>query len=148
MDIVVWGTVSIIAIIAMTVFSGPLLSNMYNGDPTSGRFFRELHLGAAAINTIVVGGLLWFFCKISLWAALMLPLLVVLIWCGARLFVKRSEQMIPWDEVDISRLALCLLASVLIAYSLGLLLGVTMGAGPLYMSLIFAASWVALLIPI
>jgi hypothetical protein len=119
---------------------------MYNGDPASGRVFRESHVGAAAGNTLVVGGLLWLFCKISLSTVMMLPLLVVLTWCGARLFIKRSEQMSSWDEVDISRLALCLLASVLVTYAMGLLLGMTLGMGPLYMSLIYVACW-ALLFP-
>jgi hypothetical protein len=143
MDILIWAIVSIVAILVMTVLSSALLSDLCDRDSKVDDRWQEYHVGAVAANTFVVGGLLWLFCKISLASVLILPLLVVLSWCGS-LLVKQPETTHHWDEVSIRRLALCLLFSVLATYVIGSLLGITPGMGPLYMGLIYAACWMLL----
>lgn len=144
MDILLWAIISIIAILFLTILSGTVVSYISNGSSSTNGFMRDFHIGAAAVNTFVVGGLLWLFCKISLGTVLLLPLLVVLTWSASRIFIKSSQQTHIWDRTAVGRIALCLLISALATYVIGPMLGITPGMGPLFMGLIYAACWALL----
>lgn len=132
--------VSVVAIVVMTLLSGQVLSRIYDGD-SEPRYFSEVHVGTAAVNALVVGGLLAFFFQMSLVPVLAVPLLMVASWGGVRVFAKRQGQMMIWDKVDVLRLGLCLVVGVFATYILSSLLGIPPGMGPLYMGLIYAACW-------
>jgi|AGTN01.3.fsa_nt_gi hypothetical protein len=138
--------VSIVAVLVMTFLSGGVLSRVYDGDGEP-RFFSETHVGVAAVNALVVGGLLAFFFQMSLVPVLAVPLLMVASWCSVRVVAKRTGQMIIWDKIDVRRLGLCLLVGVFATYIISSVLGVPPGFGPLNMGLVYAACW-ALLFPI
>lgn len=138
--------VSIVVIVVMTLLSGAVLGKLYDGDGEP-RFFSESHVCAAAVNTLVVGGLLAYFFQMSLVPVLAVPLFMVASWGGVRVLARRQGQMMIWDKVDVRRLGLCLMVGIFATYVLSSLLGIPPGLGPLGMGLTFAACW-ALLFPI
>lgn len=134
--------VSIVAIVVMTLLSGGVLSKLHDEPSSFDRFFPETHVSAAAVSTLGTGGLLSYFFHFSFPVVAGVALLTVLSWCAVRLLARRPGQMMMWDKVDVRRLALCLVASVLATYVLSFLVGIAPGLEPLGVGIIFAACWV------
>jgi hypothetical protein len=148
---------AIVMVVVMTVLAGFILDKLHpatssldfaNNDAyfahleKRDRFFREEHLGFAALNTVVAVAV-----ASALDWGVLLPTLALtgatfVSWCAFRFFHRRPDQMVLWDKVDMNKLfaslAIGIAAAVMVA------LATSVGLTALWPVSIFVIAWLLL----